>query len=153
MSGSSSAPATACSTRPTRISWSPPGIRCSSAQSRWASAPAKQGLPLGPALCSIPAHASAAPDRANAEDRWRSRAPSTLTANPPCARIAASVRLPCAKQTSRSGGSSESEVTAFAVVPTGSPPGPIVVTTVTPVGNAPIAARSARGDTVAIAMA
>ncbi len=55
------------------------------------------------------------------------------------ARTAASVMLARSKQTSTSGGSRESELTAFAVVPTGSPSGPTEVTTVTPVAKWPMA--------------
>jgi hypothetical protein len=46
--------------------------------------------------------------------------------------MARSVRLPRSKQTSTSGGLSDSELTALAVVPTGSPSSSIDVTTVTP---------------------
>jgi len=49
--------------------------------------------------------------------------------------MARSVRLPRSKQTRMSGGSSDSEVTALAVVPTGAPSAPIDVTTVTPVAK------------------
>ena len=75
-------------------------------------------------------------------DRLRCRWPSTLTANAPWPLMADRVALLRSKQTSTSGGSSESDVTAFAVVPTGSPSGPTEVTTVTPVAKCPIASRS-----------
>src|SRR5579863_3598970 len=61
--------------------------------------------------------------------------------------MAASVTLLSSKQASTSGGSRESEVTAFAVVPTGVPSGPTEVITVTPVAKCPIASRSSAGET------
>src|SRR6266700_2066681 len=61
--------------------------------------------------------------------------------------MAASVALSRSKQTSTSGGSRDSEVTAFAVVPTGLPSAPTEVTTVTPVAKSPIASRSPAGET------
>ena len=48
-----------------------------------------------------------------------------------------------ARQTSSSGGSSESELTALAVVPVGRPAASRVVTSVTPVANRPIPCRRA----------
>jgi len=57
------------------------------------------------------------------------------------------VRLARSKQTSTSGGSSDSEVTALAVVPTGSPSAPIEVTTVTPVAKWSIAWRNSEAVT------
>lgn len=56
--------------------------------------------------------------------------------------MAWSVALARSKQTSTSGGSSDSEVTVLAVVPTGSPSSPTDVTTVTPVAKRPIACRN-----------
>ena len=53
-------------------------------------------------------------------------------------RTTSSVREPRSRQASISGGSSESEVTAFAVAPAG-PPGPGAVTIVTAVGASAIA--------------
>ena len=75
--------------------------------------------------------------------------PSTFTANEPCPRIARSVRLPRSKQTSTSGGSSDSEVTALAVVPTGLPSAPSEVTIVTPVAKWPMAWRNSAAETCA----
>ena len=63
-------------------------------------------------------------------------------ANAPWERIAASVRLDRSKQTRMSGGSRDSEQTALAVVPTGSPSGPTEVTIVTPVAKCPTAWRN-----------
>jgi hypothetical protein len=60
--------------------------------------------------------------------------------------MALSVVLSLSKQTSTSGGSSDSEVTALAVVPTGSPPSPTDVTTVTPVAKCPITWRNSDVD-------
>ena len=62
----------------------------------------------------------------------------------PVARIAASVRDPTSSEASISGGSSESEATAFAVAPSG-PSGEAAVTTVTPVGRDAIALRNSSG--------
>ena len=53
--------------------------------------------------------------------------------------MASSVALARSKQTSTSGGSRDSDETALAVVPTGSPPGPTEVMTVTPVAKWPMA--------------
>jgi mono/diheme cytochrome c family protein len=58
---------------------------------------------------------------------------------------AASVRDARSRQASISGGSSESEVTAFAVAPAG-PLGPGALTTVTPVGSRDIASRKLSGS-------
>ena len=55
------------------------------------------------------------------------------------------VREPRSRQASISGGSSDSEATAFAVAPAG-PAGPIAVTTVTAVGKPDIAARRVAGS-------
>ena len=68
-------------------------------------------------------------------------APSTLTPKAPLARTTSSVREPRSRQASISGGSSESEVTAFAVAPAG-PPSPVAVTIVTALGASAIALRS-----------
>src|SRR6202042_803876 len=90
---------------------------------------------------------AASPRRAKVADRCCWRAASTLTANAPCALIASSVTLGRSKQTRTSGGSSDSEVTALAVVPTGSPFGPTDVTMVTPVANWPMACRKSAAAT------
>jgi len=63
-----------------------------------------------------------------------------LTPNEPAARAIGSVRAVFSKQTSSSSGSSESEQTAFAVIPPG-PFGPSAVTTATPVAKRPITER------------
>ena len=55
--------------------------------------------------------------------------------------------LPRSKQTRTSGGSSDSEVTALAVVPTGSPSAPTEVITVTPVAKWPMACRNSAAET------
>jgi hypothetical protein len=65
-----------------------------------------------------------------------------FTTNAPCPRIACRVRLPRSKQTRTSGGSSDSELTALAVVPTGWPSAPRDVMTVTPVAKCPMAFRN-----------
>ena len=107
-----------------------------------ASTPSSRGLPVGPGRCRTPSHAAARPRRAKLADRWRCGAASTFTTNAPCPRIARRVRLPRSKQTSTSGGFSDRELTALAVVPTGSPSSSIDVTTVTPVAKWPIACRN-----------
>jgi hypothetical protein len=61
--------------------------------------------------------------------------------------MARSVVLPRSKQTRMSGGSSDSEVTALAVVPTGVPSAPIDVITVTPVAKWPMASRNSVAGT------
>ena len=63
-----------------------------------------------------------------------------LTAKRRDARTTSSVRERPSKQTSSRRGSSDSDVTAFVVSPAG-PPGPIAVTTVTPVAKRPNVAR------------
>ena len=104
-----------------------------------ASTPSSRGLPVRPGRCRTPSQAAARPRRAKLADRCCWRAASTLTANAPCAAIASSVTLARSKQTRISGGSRDSELTALAVVPTGSPTGPTEVTTVTPVAKWPMA--------------
>jgi hypothetical protein len=66
----------------------------------------------------------------------------TLIANAPDSCSAASVSLSSRRHTSTSGGESDTELTALAVEPSGRPSGPAVVTTVTPVANRPMTARS-----------
>jgi hypothetical protein len=90
----------------------------------------------GPRRCRTSSQATARPPRAKLADR-RWRAPSTLTANEPWLRTACKVALARPKQTRMSGGSSESEVTALALVPTGSPSSPADLTTVTRRRSAP----------------
>jgi hypothetical protein len=65
-----------------------------------------------------------------------------LIANAQCERIAASVWLDRSRQTSRSGGDSDTELTALTVVPTGAPSDAREVTTVTPVAKCPSAWRT-----------
>jgi hypothetical protein len=55
---------------------------------------------------------------------------------------AASLLLALARHHRTNGGSSDTEVTEFAVMPTGSPSGPTAVTTVTPVVKRPKMSRS-----------
>jgi len=107
-----------------------------------ASTPSSRGLPVGPGRCRTPSQAAARPRRAKLVDRCSCGAASTFTTNAPCPRMARRVRLPRSKQTSTSGGSSDSELTALAVVPTGSPSSSIDVTIVTPVAKWPIACRN-----------
>jgi hypothetical protein len=83
-------------------------------------------------------------------DRWRWRWPNTLTTNAPWLRIARKVALLRSKQTSSRGGSSDSDVTALAVVPTGSPSSPTEVTSVTPVAKCPIVSRNSAAETPAV---
>ena len=90
---------------------------------------------------------SPAPDPSG---RTGARAPparrrAAFTPKRPWARTAVSVREPRSRQASIIGGSSESEVTAFAVAPDG-PFGPIAVTTVTPVAYEPSARGIPRGS-------
>src|SRR5450631_4005297 len=129
------------------ISWSPPGSACSTVHSSTASTPSSRGLPVGPRRCRTPSQAAANPRRAKFLDSCCCGAASTFTTNAPCPRIAARVRLPRSKQTRTSGGSSDSEVTALAVVPTGWPSASTDVTTVTPVAKRPIASRNSAADT------
>ena len=63
---------------------------------------------------------------------------------------AASVSDSSRRQASTSGGRSETELTALAVVPNGRPSGSRVVITVTPVANIPIAPRSRSASTPAM---
>src|SRR5579863_7995072 len=109
--------------------------------------PSSRGLPVGPRRWRTPSHATARPRLAKLADRWRCRWPSTLTTNAPWLRTARRVALLRSKQTSSSGGSSDSDVTALAVVPTGSPSSPIEVTTVTPVAKCPMASRNSTAET------
>jgi hypothetical protein len=89
------------------------------------------------------------PRRAKFADRCRCAAASTFTANAPRPRMARSVWLSRSKQTSTSGGSSDSEVTALAVVPTGLPSAVSDVITVTPVTKWPMACRNSVAETCA----
>jgi hypothetical protein len=100
-----------------------------------ARTPCRRGLPVMPGRCRTPSQAAATPRRAKLADRCRWGAASTLTTNAPCERTASSVRLSRSKHTSTSGGSSERELTALAVVPTGWPSAAMDVTTVTPVAK------------------
>ncbi len=124
------------------ISWSPPGRLCSTVHSSVASTPSSRGLPVGPGWCATPSQAAASPRRAKFAESSCCGADSTFTTNAPWLRIASRVRLFRSKQTRMSGGSSDSELTALAVVPTGSPSGPTEVTTVTPVAKWPMARRN-----------
>ena len=58
-----------CRTRPTTISWSPPGRRCSTVHSRTASTSSSRGLPVGPCRCRTPSQAAVSPRRAKLADR------------------------------------------------------------------------------------
>lgn len=51
--------AAVCRTRPTTISWSPPGRACSTVHSRTASTSSRSGLPVGPRRCRTPSQAAA----------------------------------------------------------------------------------------------
>ena len=66
------------------------------------------------------------------------------TAKRPAASTTSCSRDACSTQTSSSTGSSDTEVTLFAVIAWSSPSGPRAVTSVTPVGNSAIASRKAR---------
>src|SRR5262249_58788167 len=81
--------------------------------------------------------------RAGAIGSWR--ACRTLIPKRLAACTASRVREPRSRQASISIGSIESEQTALAVAPAG-PSGPEAVTTVTPVGSIPIAARKLAGS-------
>ena len=84
---------------------------------------------------STPPHFSASgplPAKRRARSCWP--AARALTPKRPASRTDASVREPRSRQASIIGGSSESEVTAFAVAPERRPSEPNAVTTVTPVG-------------------
>src|SRR5690242_15562153 len=129
------------------ISWSPPGRLCSTVHSSTARTSSSRGLPVGPRRCRTPSQAAANPRRAKFLDRCCCGAESTFTTNAPWPRIAFSVMLPRSKQTRTSGGVSDSEVTALAVVPTGWPSASTEVTTVTPVAKCPIASRNSAADT------
>ena len=119
----------------------------STAHSSPARTPCSRGLPVGPGRCRTPSQAAARPRRAKLAERCCWGAASTLTTNAPCERTARRVRLARSKQTSTSGGSSDSDVTALAVVPTGSPSSHIDVTTVTPVAKWLIACRNSEALT------
>src|ERR1700727_1979044 len=148
MRGAASSPLVSTSlTRPTMISWSPPSSWCSTVHSRVAITPSRRGLPVRPRRWRTPSQAAARPRRAKLADRCCCRAPSTFTANAPCARTDSRVLLDRSKQTRISGGSRDSELTALAVVPTGWPSASIEVTTVTPVAKWPIAWRKSAADT------
>ena len=105
------------------------------------------GAPGRPVPVPHPSQAAASPRRAKFADKCRCAAASTFTANAPCPRIARSVWLPRSKQARTSGGSSDSAVTALAVVPTGLPSVPRDVITVTPVANWPMACRNWAAET------
>ena len=90
------------------------------------------------------ASASSLDAKRRASASWR--ASSTLTPKRPVSRTTLSVRAPSAKHTSASSGSSDSEHTALAVMPTG-PSGPVAVTTATPVAKWPMMARKRSGST------
>src|SRR5580693_10205795 len=134
-------------TRPTMISWAAGSSWCSTVHEGGEIAPSRRGLPLRPRRCLTPSQAAARPRRAKLVDRCCCRAPSTLTANAPCARTDSRVLLDNSKQTRISGGSSDSELTALAVVPTGWPSASTVVTMVTPVAKWPIACQKSAADT------
>src|SRR3954469_3501991 len=68
----------------------------------------------------------------------------TLTQNDPASRIFGHVDDDFPGQNRISGGSSETDVTEFAAIPTG-PVAPVAVTTVTPVGRLPRTSRKLRG--------
>jgi hypothetical protein len=80
--------------------------------------------------------------RLEAKTRARSSCPSrsTLTAKRRASRTTGSVREALSKQTSSSTGSSDSEVTAFVVMPAG-PRDPLAVTIATPVVKWPTTSR------------
>ncbi len=143
-------PASADSTAPMPIVWSPPSTSRSSRQPTQASVPSITGRPSW-TVCGTPANlASSGALEANrrASSSWP--APSTLTPKRRVPRTTCSVRAPLSKPTSSSSGSSESDATALAVMPTG-PAAPVAVITVTPVAKLPITERKWPGSTVLIA--
>src|SRR6478672_8536998 len=83
---------------------------------------------------------------ANSRARSSWPAASTLTPKRSVSRTTLSVRAVLSKHTSSSSGSSDSEQTALAVIPTGPSP-EVAVTTVTPVAKVPITDRKRSGPT------
>src|SRR5207253_3312159 len=71
---------------------------------------------------------------------------STLTAKCDASTNAPALAAALARQTSSSGGSSETEVKLLTVSPAGDPSAPWQVTTVTPVAKQPSASRNVRGS-------
>src|SRR3989338_3112787 len=82
------------------------------------------------------------PVAANWRDRCSWSAASTLTANRAAALMVLWNSACKPTQTKRSGGSSETDESALAVIPAGRPLGSSAVTTVTPVANRPSSCRN-----------
>ena len=116
-------------TSPMAISWSPPSCMARSPQVIQATAPSISGTPSRSA-CETSRNFSACgalEAKPRASSSWS--AASTLIPKAPASRTRPSVRDPRSRQASISGGSSDSEATAFAVAPAG--PRPVAVTIVT----------------------
>jgi len=84
---------------------------------------------------------------ANRLDRFLCVSASTFTAKCPLEQKVVRLAAPLAMHTRTRGGSSDTEVNEFAVKPRGVPDASRVVTIVTPVTNAPSAARNALTST------
>ena len=127
-------------TSPIPITWSPPGSSSRRSQATHASAVSSTGTPwatrVGHALELLARHALGGEDGRE----LLVAGARMLTAKRGEPRTTSSVREPRLKQTSSSSGSSDSDVTAFVVMPAG-PSGPVVVTIVTPVAKWPIVSR------------
>ena len=118
----------------------PPLAVSATSHSSWASDCASSGSPCGPVRTSTPANLSV-PLEAKCRARSPCPSPRMFTAKRPRSAIAEPVRERRSRQTSSIGGSSESEETALAVVPSG-PSSPSAVITVTPLAKCPMTSRN-----------
>src|SRR5690606_28160896 len=118
-----------------------------SRQSNQASAPSSTGAPVVSRRYATPRNFSAASPPANRRASASWSAARTLMAKPCAARIRGCVSDPFSTHASTSGGSNETDATAFAVNPYGRPASiSIAVTTATPVAKWPITRRSSLGS-------
>src|SRR5271166_306219 len=126
-------------TRPVTSSWSPASWMLASSHSTQASDPSRTGVPMAPGCQPTPRNLSP-PDTAKVRHRASWCSPRMFTQNAPALAIRGQLVDDLAGASATSGGSSDSDVKAWQVKPTGWPSS-IAVTTVTPVAKCPRASR------------
>src|SRR5438105_428680 len=114
------------------IRWSPPSCTATVRHSNAATVPSISGAPDAPGRTDTSRDLSSA-GGADCRARWSWSAPSTFTAKCVAAVNTGVLDAVLAGHHSTSGGSRDTDVNEFAVMPTGSPSGPAQVTMVTPV--------------------
>ena len=137
--------------RPARSGDRRRGTTAASRQSNDAAAQARTGQPVGPGSRGTPSNIAEPPGRSRLANQLETSccpAESTLTPNAPARSIKPTVRLVSLRQTSTSIGSSDTDEKELTVTPCMVPSLEATVTTLTPVGNEPIALRKALASMV-----